>query len=221
MFIHTNQITPVDLKVVQGPKGRFYTTPNGDKYPSITTLLGDGDKPWLTEWRNSLGEQKADKETRRTAARGTAVHLMVERYLNNDDQPTKDQAYNHVAEFNSVKLNLNKINNIACQETALYSDTLKVAGRVDCIADYDGTLSVIDFKTSTNSKQEKMVQDYFLQCAAYALMFHEQYGIQIDQIVVIMSVEKGLPMVFKKKVEDYIAPLCERINTYYTNKGSK
>lgn len=221
MFTHLDKITPVELKVIQGPQGRFYVTPDGEKYPSVTTVLGDQEKPWLNDWRQSLGEQKANRETKRAADRGEAVHLMIERHLQNDEDPTKDQDYKHVAEFNSVKLNLKKIDNILCQETALYSDVLKLAGRVDCIADYGGVLSVIDFKTSTNSKHENMVQDYFLQGAAYATMFHEMYDIQIDQVVVIMSVEKGLPMVFKKQVDDYLAPLCERINTYYTKRGSK
>ena len=216
MFTHIEKIQPVNIKVVQNAKGRFYISPEGNKYPSITTLLGAGEKPWLTEWRNSLGEKKADKESKRTASRGNAVHLMVERFLNNEEEPTLEQKFEHVAEFNSIKMHLRKIDNIVCLETPLYSDTLKVAGRVDCVADYKGIPSVIDFKTSTTSKHENMVQDYFLQCTAYALMFHEMYNVQIDQIVVIMSVERGLPMVFKKSIEDYVTPLCERINTYYT-----
>lgn len=221
MFTHQSKIQLREIKVVNSSRGRFYVTPEGNKYPSITTLLGAKEKPWLNEWRSSLGEDKADKETKRTAARGDAVHLMAERYLNNNPDPTKDQHYEHIPEFNSVKHRLNKINNILVQETPLYSDTLKVAGRVDCIAEYDGVLSVVDFKTSTNSKNEGMIQDYFLQTTAYALMFHELYDVQIDQLVIIMSVEKGIPMVFKKRVEDYIAPLCERINSFYVNKGSK
>jgi len=221
VFTHTNRITPVEFKAKDTPKGRFYTTPDGNKYPSITTLLGDGDKPWLTDWRNSLGHEKADKETKRAAERGEAVHLMIERYLKNDPTPTADQKTPHISEFNAVKLRLKKVNNIITQEVPLYSDVLKVAGRVDCIAEYDGVLSIVDFKTSTNNKDERMIQDYFLQCTAYGLMFHEMYDIQIDQVVIIMSVEKGIPLVFRKPMEDYIAPLCQRINTYYAKKGSK
>jgi genome maintenance exonuclease 1 len=229
VFTHTNQYTPLDLKVIEGPKGRFYITPEGNKYPSITTVLGAKDKPWLTEWRNSLGEQKADKETKRTAQRGTAVHAMIEAYLQNEEVPANATklknipiALNDIAEFNSTKLFLKKINNIALQESPLYSDVLKVAGRVDCIAEYDGVLSVLDFKTSTNSKTEHMAQDYFLQTAGYALMFHEQYNVQIDQLVIIMTVEKGaVPLVFRKQVADYFEPLCERINTYHTLQGAK
>jgi genome maintenance exonuclease 1 len=218
VFTHTKDIKPIELKVSTGPKGRFYVTPDGAKYPSITTVLGSGEKPWLVEWRNSLGHVKADKETKRTADRGTAVHLMAEHHLQNNPNPTNDQQDSHISEFKKIKVFLKKIDNIVCQEIALYSDTLQVAGRVDCIAEYDGVLSVIDFKTSTNSKNDTMVEDYFLQTSAYAVMFQEQYGIEINQVVIIMSVEKGLPMVFKRSVDDYLAPLCKRINTYYTNK---
>jgi len=229
VFIHINQIAPLDLKVLEGPKGRFYVTPEGNKYPSITTVLGAKEKPWLADWRSSLGEERADKETKRTAARGTAVHAMIEAYLQNEEVPANAAklknvpiALEHIGEFNSAKLFLKKINNIMLQEQPLYSDTLKVAGRVDCIAEYCGVLSVIDFKTSTNNKSEYMVQDYFLQTAGYALMFHERYNIQIDQVVIIMTVEKGaVPLVFRKQVADYLEPLCERINTYHTTQGAK
>lgn len=219
MFTHINKIEPVDLKVIEGPKGRFYVTPNGDKYPSITTLLSAAEKPWLAEWRNSLGEKKANKEMKRAADRGTAVHLMIERYLNNEDNPTEGQRNEHISEFNSVRLKLKKINNILLQEAALYSDTLKVAGRVDCIAEYDGILSVIDFKTSTNDKNESMIQDYFLQTTAYSIMLEEMYGIQANQVVIIMSTERGIvPLVFKKPIDDYIQPLCERVHQYYSKR---
>lgn len=204
------------MKSTDGPKGRFYTIPDGNKYPSITTILGHGEKPWLTDWRNSLGSEKADKEMRRAADRGTAVHLMLERHLQNDPNPTCDQSTGHIAEFNSLKFYIKKVNNILLQEAALYSDTLKVAGRVDCIAEYDGKLTVIDFKTSNRDKDRGMIQDYFLQTTAYALMAGEMYDIHIEDIVILMSVEKGaVPLIFKGKVDDYIQPLVKRINIYY------
>jgi genome maintenance exonuclease 1 len=222
VFIHTHQFAPLQLEVTTGPKGRFYVTPEGNKYPSITTVLGAKEKPWLADWRSSLGEERADKETKRTAERGEAVHLMVERYLANNSNPTEGQKDEHISEFNSIKLFLKKINNIVLQESALYSDVLKVAGRVDCIATYGDKLSVIDFKTSTNSKYESMVEDYFLQTAGYAVMFQERYNVQIDQLVIIIAVEKGaVPLVFRKQVDDYVQPLCERINTYYTSQGAR
>lgn len=222
MFTHLNTITPVELKTIESSKGRLYITPEGNKYPSITTVLGAGDKPWLNDWRRSLGEAKADKEMKRAADRGTSVHLMIERMLNNEDEPTREQKLEHVAEFNSLRLHLKKINNILTQESALWSDTMKLAGRVDCIGEYQGVLSIIDFKTATNDKTPAKIQDYFLQTSAYSLMFEERYGIQIDQVVIIMSVERGvLPLVFKQPVEPYIEPLLHRINNYHTTYGAK
>jgi genome maintenance exonuclease 1 len=219
MFIHLNTIQPVDLKTIEGAK-RLYITPEGNRYHSITTILGALEKPYLKSWRASLGEINATKEMKRAADRGSAVHLMTERFLNNDVNPTAGQQLEHIGEFNSLRLHLKKINNIITQESALWSDELRIAGRVDCIADFDGKLSIIDFKTSTNNKTESMIQDYWLQCAAYAIMFQERYDIQIDNLVVIMSVERGaVPLIFKQKVDDFIEPLLIRINNYYKNIG--
>lgn len=204
------------MKSVDGPKGRFYTTPSGAKYPSITTVLGAKEKPWLADWRQSLGFEKADKEMKRATARGTAVHLMLERHLQNDPNPTDGQKLEHVIEFNSLKTHIKKIDNVVAQEVALCSDTLKVAGRVDCIADFGGKLAIIDFKTSNRDKSGSMIQDYYKQATFYALAFEEMYGIQIDDIVIIMSVEKGLPLIFKEKVDNWIEPLIETIGQYYT-----
>ncbi len=220
MFKHSD-LTPLQLETIEGPKGRFYITPDGNKYPSITTVLSAQDKPWLTDWRNSLGEKKADKEMKRTASRGTAVHGMIEGFLKNDSNPTEGHNFEHIAEFNSVKLMLRKIDMILLQEAALYSDTMKIAGRVDCVGIYNKIPSIIDFKTSTTDKNESMIQDYLLQTTGYALMFHELYDIQIDQVVIIMSVERGaVPLVFKRPIHDYIAPLCGRINNYYARLGA-
>ncbi len=216
MFTQLDIITPIQLKSIDGPKGRFYTTPDGNKYPSITTILGQKEKPGLADWRASLGGPAANKEMNRAADRGTAVHLMTERYINNDPNPIKDQKIEHIVEFNSLKLLLRGIDNVITQESALYSDLLKVAGRVDCVGEYKGKLCIIDFKTSTNDKGRNLIEDYFLQTTAYALMFEEQYNIIIEDIIILMSVEKGVPMVFKGKVDDYITPLLIRINTYHS-----
>lgn len=220
MFTH-NTIAPLQLNSVDGTTGRYYTTPEGHKYPSITTMLGYGDKPWLIDWRESLGQQQADAEMKRAAARGTAVHLMLEKHLQNDLTATKEHLIEHIAEFNSLKQYVKKINNIVLQEAALYSDVLKIAGRVDCIAEVNGVLSIIDFKTSTGNKTEQMIQDYYLQTTFYALAFLECYGIEIEDIVIFMSVEKGaVPLVFKSKVKEHVAPLIKRINKYYRLIGA-
>lgn len=197
---------------------RWYTTPNGEEYPSVTTILGHGDKQWLTDWRNMLGPKKADRETKRCADRGTAVHTMAEKYLMNEDAPTKGYKAEHVRVFNQLKIRLNKIGNIRAQEIQMYSDRLRLAGTADVVGEYDGVLSLIDFKTSNNTKNEKMVFDYFLQCTAYAIMYFELFDEPIEDIVVIIGVEKGMmPMVYKKKIDDYVEPLLQRINTFYAD----
>lgn len=222
MFVHLDTITPVELKTIEGPKGRFYVTPEGNKYPSITTILGSGEKPWLADWRNSLGNERADREMKRSADRGTAVHLMIERFLDNESNVTRDQKIEHVTEFNTLRLHLKNINNILTQETPLWSDLLRCAGRVDCVGEWQGKLSIIDFKTSTNNKTAEMIDSYWMQTTAYAIMFQERYGIQIDQAVIIMSVERGaVPLVFKRDIDHYIQPLLKTINTYHKSKGTK
>lgn len=221
-FTHLPKIILPTLKVTTLQNGkRHYTTPEGQKYPSITSLLGAEEKPWLEDWRKSLGTEKANKETRRAGERGDAVHKLAELYLNNELTSDITKHYNPelVNWFNKVKLNLNKIDNIRTQESAIYSDVLKIAGRVDCIGEYEGILSIIDFKTSTNPKTKDMIADYFLQCTAYALCWEEQTGEHIDDIVIIMSVEKGMvPLIFKEKVHKYISPLSKRINQYYKDQ---
>lgn len=218
MFIHSNIITPIEFTSTDTPTGRFYVTPTGDRYPSITTVLGSKDKPWLNDWRESIGPKQADKETKRASDRGTAVHLMLERQLQNDLNITRDQEPTHIAEFNSLRLYMKKLNNIVLQEAALYSDILKVAGRVDCIAEYNGVLSVVDFKTATRDKNPEMIQDYYKQASFYALAFQEMYDIQIDNIVILMSVERGFPLIFHERVENWIEPLVSTVNTYHNKK---
>lgn len=217
MFVHTPSLPLLQMKVEERNGKRFYVTPEGNKYPSVTTILGAGDKPWLTEWRNRLGTEKAARETKRATDRGTAVHTIIERYLNNENNPTRDQKTDHISEFNSLRIRLNNINHIIAQEVPLYSDLLKIGGRVDCVAEYEGVLSIVDFKTSSGTKTIDMVQDYFLQTTAYALMIHERYDIWIDDIAILISIEKGagLPMVFREKTEKFIRPLVKRINTYH------
>lgn len=215
-FNHCDQPTYEELHAEIRDGQRWYTTPSGIEYPSVTTVLGHGPKEWLEAWRESMGEEKAAAETARCAARGEAVHLMAENYLNNEAEFTKQHTVENVKLFNQIKVRLNKINNIRVQEIPLFSDTLKLAGRVDVVGEYEGVLSIIDFKTSNGPKYDDMVYDYFLQSTAYSLMYQEMFGVQIDQIVIIIAVERGMaPMVFVKDRYEYIEPLAKRINTFY------
>lgn len=217
-FIHCNQpkYQEFDAKIIDG--NRFYFAPDGEKYPSVTTVVNHGPKPWLDKWRKALGEEKAAAETKRASNRGTSVHLLAEEYLQNKTKFSKQHTLNNIKLFNQIKPCLNKINNIRAQEIPLFSSRLKIAGRVDAVAEYDGILSIIDFKTSNNNKKESQVQNYFLQSTAYALMYEEMFGVPIDDIVIIIAVEKGImPMVYKKKIDEYVKPLINRINTFYAD----
>lgn len=220
-FTHV-PITTDDLESSMKHGLRFYQTPNG-AYPSITTILGGtADKGWLDNWKASLGDKKAAAESKRCADRGTAVHLLAERYLQNDPNYDAGQKYENLKLFNQIKIHINKINNIVGQEIALYSDLLRVAGRCDVIAEYDGVLSIIDFKTSNGNKDTHMIEDYFLQCTAYSLMFEEMFGITIDQIVVIITVEKGLSgQVFKRDRGQYISQLIKRAKKFHESRKPK
>lgn len=217
MFTHIGApVTLQDLKSTTLPSGvRHYVTPGGNEYPSITTVLGHKEKPWLEDWRNMLGKEKADKEQKRCADRGTAIHELIEHYLNNEDDFTRGYKSEFVRGFNQLKFRLNHIDNIRAQEVALYSDALGIAGRVDCIGEYDGVPSIIDFKTSNNNKDKDMIMDYFLQCTAYAIMWHERTGESIENITILMTVERGMvPLVFQEKIDKYVKPLLQRIDEY-------
>lgn len=221
MFTHVGP--PIELPKLTSQTSasgvRHYTTPEGT-FPSITTVLGHKEKPWLKEWTQMLGADKAKKEQQRCSARGDAVHELVEKYLDNRENFTRGYDPKYIKGFNQLKSYLNKIDNIRVQEAALYSEVLKIAGRVDCIAEYEGVLSIVDFKTSNNNKTETMVEDYYKQCTAYSLMWYELTGELIDNIVILMYVEKGLvPLVFKQKVEDWIGPLTKTVNEYHTQVG--
>lgn len=215
-FVHCHQPNYKELQAEVINNRRWYEVRKGTKYPSVTTILGHAPKPWLEEWRQSMGEEAADIETARCADRGENVHLMAERYLQNNKAPTKDMASTNIKMFNQIKPVLNRISNIRAQEIPLYSDTMRLAGRVDVVGDYMGKLAVIDFKTSNTPKDIGMVQDYFLQSTAYAIMYFEMFDVPIDEIVIIIAVERGLSsMVYVKKIDDYVKPLLERINTFY------
>jgi genome maintenance exonuclease 1 len=220
-----NEFNPLyDLQTKDVTGMRFYQTPNGIFLPSVTTVINYGEKPWLDEWRNMLGKKKADKEQQRCADRGTAVHLMCERFLKNEtpNQICDGQTRENIKLFNQIKFALKgHVDNIRLQENAMWSEVLGIAGRCDLVADYDGTLSIIDFKTSNKLKDEGKIEHYFTQCAAYALMVEELYGLQVNNVVVIITTEAGLmPQVFKQPVSKYVSLLQQSINKFYSKEQS-
>jgi len=208
-----------DLKSQTFPDGkRYYTLPDGTRLPSVTTVIGAKGKQAIMEWRKRVGDEEANRVSKKASSRGTNVHTLCERYLNNE--PLGNIMPDALEMFLPLKPYLNRINNIHYQECALWSLQLGMAGRVDCIAEFDGVLSVIDFKTSKRIKKKEDIDSYFAQCVAYACMYEELIGRGIDQIVIIMAVENSEPLIFIEKTEDHINTLVEYIDFYVTNKNS-
>jgi ATP-dependent exoDNAse (exonuclease V) beta subunit len=167
-----------------------------------------------------LGNSKANAEMKRASDRGTAVHEMCEKFLNNEELNTRVYDVSYVKLFNQLKLAMKRVDNIRMLEGSLWSDDLEAAGTVDCVCDFDGVLSIVDFKTSNNFKTEKMIFDYFLQETFYALCYGERTGEYPQQIVTLMCSEKGfLPLVWVKTIDDYVEPLIQRISEFHKKYG--
>ena len=200
---------------------RYYITPEGKEYPSITTVLSGRGKQGLSEWRKRVGDDVANYISGKAAKRGTAVHHMCEDYLNNvsfiepDWWQEKQKNFLPFCLFNQLRNGvLQRINNIHAQECGLYSDKYGVAGRVDCIAEYNRVLSIIDFKTSTSERNDKYNENYYIQTAAYAEMYEERTGIPTDQIVILVVTEDGQVQEFIKSKQEYLPLLEEAINEF-------
>jgi len=212
MFTHKNfELEELNTETVNGK--RFYVTPFG-KLPSITTVLSILSRDAIKKWRKRVGEAEANKISTKASRRGTTVHEMCEHYVNNN-LDAKKYLPNDRETFNSIKPVLDKhLNNIYAQEVPLWSSFLGVAGRVDCIAEWDGHLAVIDYKTSRKLKKKEYITNYFQQCAAYAVMWEERTGIPINKIVVVIAVDGEQPQVFEEKRDNYIYECVETIARY-------
>lgn len=218
-FIHHNTYTFPDLKRMHLGNRRWYITPEGKKYPSMTTILDAQPKPWLDKWRQNIGIQKAAEITRNAATRGTHVHTIIGDYLHNKKDYLNGCDPYYVKSFNQIKPLVNNINNIVGVEIGLFSDDLRMAGTADCIAEYDGVFSIIDFKGSLKKKSKSQVTDYFIQCAGYAVMFEEQYNRTIETAVIIMCVdETGVSVIFRDSVDKYLDKLVNRVVQYHRKR---
>ena len=191
---------------------RFYEV-DGKAYPSITTVLGSLPKPGLDQWRKNVGEEAAKWEMNRAARRGSATHTLVEQYLKGETPSIRDVL--PLGMFRLLKPYLEQIDNIHCLETIMYSNKLTVAGQVDCIAEYNGKLSVIDFKTANKERVDSWNENYYIQCTAYAIMYEEIFGTPIDQIVILQAGEDGSAKAFVKNKADYEEKLGKAIEGFY------
>ena len=208
-----------DMKAVTTDSGRVYVTPSGFKYPSVTTVLSPYGKKALFEWRERVGAKEANRVAAKASRRGTALHTVCEKYLLNEMSSTKLASMLPTTKelFYKIKPHIDtSIGKIYSLEQALYSDGLRIAGRVDCIAEWNGKLSIIDFKSSTRQKEKDGIGNYFMQCTAYAVMFEELTGKPIEQIVVLIGTENGPGQVFIEEKTKYYEELKRYISNHYS-----
>ncbi len=203
------------------PGTRIYITPEGNHYPSITTVLGSFVKEGIEKWKAAVGAHEANRVLHHAGTRGTALHLIAEKYLNNEQDIFAPNTMPHVkALWYSIKPLIDEnVGKVVLQEAPLYSDIFGIAGRVDCIAEYEGILSVIDFKTSRQRKTKDYISNYFMQAAFYAAAFYERTNIPITQSVILMAVDDDpKPIVFKEPTHKWLKDLKNTVKKYNETK---
>jgi ATP-dependent exoDNAse (exonuclease V) beta subunit len=198
------------LEQVNTDTGRYYKTPTGELYPSVTTVTGLFSEEAIKQWRARVGNEEANRISSQAATRGTRIHQLCEDYLNNADIDPSKYSFNDVLNFEQLKSELDRnIDNIHLQEVRLYSDYLKMAGTVDCVAEWKGKLSIIDFKTAKKLKNRDYILNYFCQATAYAIMYEERYNIPVPRIVILISVDNEPPQVFEERRDLFVKQLLD------------
>lgn len=206
------------LEQVNTDTGRYYKTPAGKLYPSVTTVTSLLGADAIKEWRQRVGEEEATRISTSAARRGTRIHQLCEDYINGSDIDTTKYNFNDAFNFKLLKQVIdNNIDNVHLQEERLYSDYLEMAGTVDCVAEYNGKLSIVDFKTARKLKDKNYITNYFCQAAAYAIMYEERFNIPVSRIVILISVDDEQPQIFEERRDNFIKPLLE-VRKQYKNK---
>ena len=219
MFNHVDLTLPkLSRETIDGV--RYYSVPDEDellKLVSITSVTSHFNKEIFVNWRNKVGDKEADRITKAATSRGTDMHSLTENYLKNEDLPTVQPISDFL--FKIAKSELNKIDNIHALEGSLYSKELGIAGTVDCIAEYNGELAIIDFKTSKKPKPRDWVEHYFVQCMAYGCMLYEITGISVKKLVIIMACENGECVIYEEYDKaKYIKLLGKYIRKFVKDK---
>lgn len=200
-----------NIESVETPQGRRYKTPDGF-FPSVTTVTGWKKRAFFAKWRRENPE-----ESKRVLSRGTKLHSLIETYLKNDLTPTalaEATGTNEADLFASMQQDIDRIGTIRAIEVPLWSKKVGLAGRTDCIGEFDGVPSVIDFKSSNYPKSEDAIQDYFMQATAYALMWQDRTGQELRNIAILIGVEDGGSQVFTADPREYVEDLVDAIRTY-------
>lgn len=214
MFEHV-PVKLLEMNTVTESSGRHYQTPEGASLPSITTVLSILSRDSIAAWRKRVGNEEANRISHRASSRGTRVHEIVEKYINNEENFKDGYTPDIISSFGDLKPILDtRIGRVYAQEAPLYSTHLGVAGRVDCVAEFDGRISIIDFKTSMKPKRVDWIKNYFMQESAYAIMWEERTGQPITQLVTIISVDNHEPQIFIEHRDNWVRPLRETIQQY-------
>jgi ATP-dependent exoDNAse (exonuclease V) beta subunit len=207
-----------EIKQINTETGRRYTTPGGNSYPSITTVLSHStDKTFLIEWRKKVGEEEANRIVKKSSSRGIKLHKVCEKYLLNElnDFKIKTMMPDIKDFFLQLKPHIDSnVGDVYGLEQPLYSDRLRISGTTDCIAEWNGKLSIIDYKNAQRIKEEEHIQNYFIQCSAYAEMFEDLTKRPIEQIVVAIANDDGKPQIFVREKHKYISNLNSMIERY-------
>ena len=195
---------------------RYYTTPTGEKYPSVTTVIGaNTDKSSLLAWRKRVGEEEANKVSALASSRGTRIHNILEKYVLNDETHMEGVMPVNVQMINQMKDILEtRVGTIYGIEHPLFSHRLRTAGKTDLIAEFDGVTSIVDYKTAKRFKRESDILNYFLQSTCYALMTGERTGVHVPQIAIIIGVDHEEPQVFIKKTADYVSAVVKMFKNH-------
>jgi hypothetical protein len=216
MFTHIDHGFKKLERITRPDGSRSYATPSGKNYPSVTTVTSLLSIADIMAWRERVGAEEANKISRRASSRGTRIHALCEDHLLN--KITEASMFDQEM-WRSMIPHLNKINNIHALESPLYSDHLEVGGTVDCVAEYEGRMSVIDFKTSAKVKDASMISGYFLQCSAYAVAFEERTGIPVSKLTIIMGVDDEKPIIFQEKRNTWIDKFIQLRKDFRNSKG--
>ena len=210
MFQQVTHAFPTVIREV-GENSRLYLTPEGKRYPSVTTVISDHNKVALDKWRKRVGEEQATAISTRASTRGDAVHKALETLLLNGDTSSLRMMPHEKAVYVNMKQELvRRVTEVHGLEQPMYSDTLRLAGTTDCIARYDGVLSIVDFKTSLRLKKKEWIRGYLMQGVAYSYMFEELTGHTIDQVVILIGVDNcNFAQTFKLPKADYGEHLLE------------
>tara|TARA_Y100000004_G_scaffold4478_2_gene5349 strand:- start:1291 stop:1941 length:651 start_codon:yes stop_codon:yes gene_type:complete len=212
-FIHENILGDIELDTINKNGKRLYVTPDGESYPSVTTVLSDYKKQGIIDWRKRVGEKEANKISTKASRRGTKVHKLCEDYLNNEST-FKDYTPDNVEMFKSIQPTLNEIEVVYAQERTLFSHHLKTAGRVDCVGKFRGKTHIIDFKTSNKPKKWEWIDNYFMQGSAYSVMWEEMTGVPVPYIAIIIAVADDVPQVFVENRDTWINKFIEIRSNY-------